>query len=360
MFSFAQNFEDVILARVFKNIKSGFYVDVGAHYPLIDSVTEYFYRLGWRGINIEPLPAAFNQLSKTRPLDLNLNFAVAERDGEMSFFALDGFSTLDPQVAAKHRDVGLVFEEITVGTRRLDTILNEHRAERIDFLKIDVEGAEGGVIRSNDWSRFRPSIVVIEAIDPRTHEPRFEDWEETILNAGYNLIYFDGVNRWYWNRDLPMPDSSCFLPPNALDHFTTFAQASAEARAAVAAREAAYEREHFHQKLIETASAIMALVGGDHATPTPHDELSNAWSLLRETLISHIKADKPLDTEKHLDLEGGTPRTKQETDIAEDKHSDENNSLLGTIKDLEDRLAFSEKMRLKLLAAAEKHHILLD
>lgn len=85
MINFAQNFEDVILARIFHDRRTGFYVDVGAHYPLIDSVTEHFYRLGWRGINIEPLPSAFEELSRTRTHDVNLNFAIAEEEGEVEF-----------------------------------------------------------------------------------------------------------------------------------------------------------------------------------------------------------------------------------------------------------------------------------
>lgn len=282
MFSFAQNFEDVLLARIFRDKATGFYVDVGAHYPLIDSVTEHFYRLGWRGINIEPLPTAFSELNRARPLDVNLNVAVAEKEGEIPFFALDGFSTLDGEVAARHSKAGLEPKEILVKTRRLDSILSEHAPAHIDFLKIDVEGAEGGVVRSSDWSRFRPLIIIVEAIDPQTHEPRFVDWEGTILEAGYELVHFDGVNRWYWNRDIASPTSSWFLPPNALDRFTAFPQVSAEAHAAAAAREAAYAREHLASELVKISGAITALVEGDYSTPAPNDSFAGAWALLRE------------------------------------------------------------------------------
>ena len=59
--SYAQNFEDVILRRALKDIEKGFYVDVGAHDPVIDSVTKAFYDLGWRGINIEPVKEWFEK-----------------------------------------------------------------------------------------------------------------------------------------------------------------------------------------------------------------------------------------------------------------------------------------------------------
>ena len=52
--SYAQNFEDVMLWRALKHISNGFYIDVGAWSPDIDSVTRIFYEHGWRGVNVEP------------------------------------------------------------------------------------------------------------------------------------------------------------------------------------------------------------------------------------------------------------------------------------------------------------------
>ena len=75
MISYAQNFEDVILWRVFKDIISGFYIDVGAYHPRIDSVTKWFYDQGWNGINIEPSKEYLDRFYDERPRDLNLNLA---------------------------------------------------------------------------------------------------------------------------------------------------------------------------------------------------------------------------------------------------------------------------------------------
>ena len=50
--SYAQNFEDVIIMRCFKDVEEGFYIDVGAQDPESDSVTRVFYERGWSGINI--------------------------------------------------------------------------------------------------------------------------------------------------------------------------------------------------------------------------------------------------------------------------------------------------------------------
>jgi hypothetical protein len=55
--SYAQNNEDVLLWRALGHVQDGFYIDVGASDPVEHSVTRAFYDAGWRGINIEPLPA---------------------------------------------------------------------------------------------------------------------------------------------------------------------------------------------------------------------------------------------------------------------------------------------------------------
>ena len=55
MISYAQNFEDVMLARAFGDRRDGFYIDVGACFPDVASVTRHFYDLGWNGVNVEPM-----------------------------------------------------------------------------------------------------------------------------------------------------------------------------------------------------------------------------------------------------------------------------------------------------------------
>ena len=54
--SYAQNFEDVMLWRVLADATPGFYIDIGAQHPLVDSVSRAFYDQGWRGIHVEPTP----------------------------------------------------------------------------------------------------------------------------------------------------------------------------------------------------------------------------------------------------------------------------------------------------------------
>src|SRR5580700_8067787 len=99
MISYAQNFEDVLLDRLFENRDSGFYVDVGAMDPVHDSVTKAFYDRGWRGINIEPHPQFYERLVAERSRDINLNVAVGDVEETRTLYAFpgEGLSTFNLQ-----------------------------------------------------------------------------------------------------------------------------------------------------------------------------------------------------------------------------------------------------------------------
>jgi hypothetical protein len=71
--SYAQAKEDIHLLRALAGVRHevGFYIDVGAWDPDIDSVTKLFYDAGWHGINIEPSTKWFARLIEKRPRDIN-------------------------------------------------------------------------------------------------------------------------------------------------------------------------------------------------------------------------------------------------------------------------------------------------
>src|SRR4051812_1354714 len=99
MISYAQNFEDVLLARVFSGRTVGFYVDVGAADPINLSVTKWFYDQGWCGINIEPNRILFERLAADRARDINLECGIGAASGEAPFFEpeVGELSTFDLQ-----------------------------------------------------------------------------------------------------------------------------------------------------------------------------------------------------------------------------------------------------------------------
>jgi FkbM family methyltransferase len=195
LISYAQNFEDVLLHRVFADVAQGFYVDIGAFSPTLGSVTKIFYDRGWSGINIEP-GSIFEQLKHERPRDINLKIAILDRTGTVEFVedADDpGMSRVDSAVAPQPVPGGR-----SVPCERLDRVLAEHAAGRcINFMKIDAEGAEERIIRSTDWRKVRPQVLVIEAVAPWTNTLVSQEWEPALLSSGYTRAYFDGINLFF-------------------------------------------------------------------------------------------------------------------------------------------------------------------
>jgi FkbM family methyltransferase len=230
--SYAQNFEDVLLYRAFKNIEHGFYIDVGANDPEIDSVTKAFYDRGWSGINCEPLVSHYEDLKKARLRDINLNCAVGDVDGVFKIWECEirGWATLSEEVKKKHEAIGLNCKEHQVIQTTLTKICSEHANNEIHFLKIDVEGFEGQVLKGFDLTKFRPWVLVIEAIMPTSQIPNFSSWEPILLKANYHFIYSDGLNRYYLADEQQKLSEFFQFPVNVMDEFIPAVQAAAETR----------------------------------------------------------------------------------------------------------------------------------
>ncbi len=178
--------------------RKGFYIDIGACDPIIDSVTCPFYRRGWRGINIEPNVHMFRRLSLERPEDINLNVAISNKISTQTFCIPDvpQLGTLNPEVLQRDS-----IEEYPIQVLPLLTAIDPyiHHEKYIDFLSIDVEGNEHKVLQGIDWKkyRFRPELIIIESTYPCTDIPTYEEWEYILLSKGYMFAVEDGLNRYY-------------------------------------------------------------------------------------------------------------------------------------------------------------------
>lgn len=196
--SYAQNREDVLLAAFFPDDYKGFYVDIGAHHPVYDSVTKYFYERGWRGVNIEPNPRLFELLSGDRPEDLNLNIGIGSKPGKLKLRVYDngdGLSTFSSEMKLHYEEIenGLVktYHDHEVDISPLSTTLLKNGVKKIDFLKVDVEGFEYEALSGNDWKQFRPKVICIEA------NHIIKDWRPLLKKEKYEEVFFDGLNAYF-------------------------------------------------------------------------------------------------------------------------------------------------------------------
>jgi len=248
-----------MLYRALKDVQHGFYIDVGAQDPEVDSVTRAFYDRGWHGINIEPVQHWFEKLERDRPHDINLRVAVSDHEGELTLYESDasGLSTSDSAFADDARSRGWVLRENRVPCITLEQICTENRISAVHFLKVDCEGAEEQALRGMPLEKVRPWIILVEATEPNSTRPTHQQWEHLLTKSGYQFIYFDGLNRYYLAAEHPELRDSFAVPPHVFDWFKRAEEDRAhkrvqelhrelqEARSVERATRAEIERDHW-------------------------------------------------------------------------------------------------------------------
>ena len=204
--SYTQNLEDYHLSLAFSGQQTGTYIDVGAGHPVADNVSFWFYERGWQGIVIEPQAELIGLYRHLRPRDIAVAMLIGEGCGEIDFHVVDrlhGFSTTVEQVAQKAGQFGVGYRTVRTPVTTLAELCRQHGLTEIDFLKIDVEGGEASVLRGGDWRRYRPKVVLIEAVRPGSNEPAWGEWEPFLLAQNYRFALFDTLNRFYVAQECP-------------------------------------------------------------------------------------------------------------------------------------------------------------
>lgn len=163
--SFSQFGEDLYLLEQFPGKNDGVYVEVGAFHPIQYSNTYLFYRRGWRGLAVEPQPHLAELYTRRRPLDEVVRCAITESDGETDLLLCDGKSGIDDG-RYMHVEKQARLPRIRVQTHRLASVFAASpllARMPIDFLSVDCEGHDEVILASNDWGRWRPTVVLCEA-----------------------------------------------------------------------------------------------------------------------------------------------------------------------------------------------------
>lgn len=210
-----------MLWRALGFVENGFYIDVGAQHPTIDSVSKAFYEHGWRGIHIEPTVTYATLLRRERRDETILQAALADKAGVLTLYEIPetGLSTADTAIAERHRSQGFTIEQTDVPCLTLSDLFDQIGQRDIHWMKIDVEGFERQVLEGWANHHARPWIVLLESTLPLTTDEAHTNWESLMLERGYEPVYFDGLNRYYISAAHPELRPAFHAPPNVFDSF---------------------------------------------------------------------------------------------------------------------------------------------
>lgn len=193
--SYSQEGEDLVLARMFDGQPAGFYVDVGALHPIRFSNTHLLYRRGWRGINIDATPGSMEAFQKWRPRDVNIECLVSTETGSRPYYVFNepALNTMSEDLAQQRSAENALYrvvQTMKLRARPLSDILDEHLppGQSIDYFTIDVEGADLEVLKSNDWTRYRPKLVIAELLATDLSELGQHEVSKFLAAQGYRPI----------------------------------------------------------------------------------------------------------------------------------------------------------------------------
>lgn len=209
--SYSQEGEDVLLERIFRKFETGFYVDIGAHDPIRFSNTYLLYNLGWKGLNIDPRPGIMERFNKIRPRDINLELAVSDTKELLTYYifnepALNGF---DSKLSHERNQIEnfSIIETKEIQTYTLDEIFNENldESQKIEVLTIDVEGFDLNVLKSNNWEKYNPTLILVEILENNFFSIQEDKTTRYLASKNYfpicktiNTVFFSykGLKPW--------------------------------------------------------------------------------------------------------------------------------------------------------------------
>ena len=192
--------EDLIIEKFFKEKKKGFYIDIGCYHPLEGNNTYLLFKKGWNGINVDVNSLSIDLFKKARKRDYNINVAVSNQKRKLKIYfrkKINMLNTSSKKLAQIHFRNG--FKSKFINSNSLNSIIKDSKfkKKKIDFLNVDVEGSELNVLKSLNFSKYKPRLICIEI---HNHEEMYnENLDYLKRNKVYKFLTNKGY-KIYWNN----------------------------------------------------------------------------------------------------------------------------------------------------------------
>jgi len=159
---------DSLILNIFKDKEKGCYIDIGCGHPIKNNNTYLLNKKGWNGINIDLDEENINLFNASRKNDFNFKTAVSDAEGEADLFFYhkkSALNTINKQNADFQKAKVSSIRKIKTQTINNIIELSPWKNQEIDFLSIDVEGSEFAILKSFDFEKYSPKVIVVEYLD---------------------------------------------------------------------------------------------------------------------------------------------------------------------------------------------------
>ena len=209
--SYSEWGEDLFILKYFKNLNNGFYVDVGAYHPFFLSNTQLLFKKNWSGINIDINQTSIEIFKHARPNDYNVNVAVSNKNKKyINYYTKNMINMLSTTLigSAKTAFLKNSFDTRKIKCFKLNHIISKtkFKNKKIDFLNIDTEKSEVDVLKSLDFSKYKPKLICVEIhLKDKNHQSLPLKSHPTYLylkrkkykkvwNKGYSFIFSNNTS----------------------------------------------------------------------------------------------------------------------------------------------------------------------
>jgi hypothetical protein len=133
------------------------YVDIGCFHPIQYSNTYFYYLRGGSGLVVDMNESHRAEFQRLRPRDKFISELISDTTQKMRVRSKG--SPTDSIISRESNEIGEFRQP-----RSLSFILDEFwpKNERISLLDIDCEGHDLEVLRSNNWDKYRPKVIILE------------------------------------------------------------------------------------------------------------------------------------------------------------------------------------------------------
>ena len=135
---------------------------------------------------------------RIRSRDINLEIPISDTEDELNYYLFKPsfYNSFLEESSVLHKDLLIGKKELL--TKRLSNVLDDYLNGRaIDFMTVDVEGFDFNVLKSNNWDKYRPKVILFELFTNNIESIQSNEISLFLNEKGYSLYCFSPTNIFF-------------------------------------------------------------------------------------------------------------------------------------------------------------------